>query len=278
MLAQKKVYLNICSLFLFVLIIAGGLAVPHISDAETKGDETLTATGKVVETMNAAGYTYMLVENSLGKNWVAIPETTVEAGQTVTYIQGMTMNNFHSKTLDRTFEKVIFSEGLEGQKFHSMAGAAAKPTDQVEKKGGGSFADAVKQEHQETPQEAVLKDNPQGSGGAVVPKQQLEVEKADGGYTVGEIHAQAKELNGKKVLVRGKIVKINMNIMGKNWVHIQDGTGSPMKNNHDLVLTTKELPKEGGVAVFEGVVAAEKDFGAGYFYEVIVEDAVETGK
>ena len=64
--------------------------------------------------------------------------------------------------------------------------------------------------------------------------------------------------------------------MGKNWIHIQDGTGDPQKNTHDLVVTTDGMAEKGEVVTIEGVVAANKDFGSGYKYEVIIEDAKVT--
>ena len=71
--------------------------------------------GTIVETMNASGYTYMLVDSGDKKTWVAIPATTVEKGAEIKYYQGMVMENFTSKTLDRTFDAVVFSSGLAGE-------------------------------------------------------------------------------------------------------------------------------------------------------------------
>lgn len=68
--------------------------------------------GKVVETMNAGGYTYVLLENNGKKTWVAAPQTAVKAGQQVTCQPGAEMRNFRSKTLNRTFESIIFSTGI----------------------------------------------------------------------------------------------------------------------------------------------------------------------
>ena len=61
--------------------------------------------------------------------------------------------------------------------------------------------------------------------------------------------------------------------MGKNWHHIQDGTGDPTNNTHDLVVTSSAIVEKGTIISFEGVLAADKDFGAGYRYDVIIEDA-----
>ena len=114
-----------------------------------------------------------------------------------------------------------------------------------------------------------------GSMGAIAPFSETEVEKAEGetGFTVAEIFEQAEELNGKKVRVRGQVVKFNANIMGRNWLHLQDGSGDPMQNTHDLVVTTTDQLSSPKVITIEGVVAADKDFGAGYNYAVIIEDS-----
>jgi hypothetical protein len=119
--------------------------------------------------------------------------------------------------------------------------------------------------------------NPQTPGGhAKVPFSKVKVEKstAPNGYTVAELFAKGASLNNQKVTVRGQVVKVNPNIMGKNWIHIQDGTGDPAKNTHDLVVTSADIAKIGDIISIEGTLAADKDFGFGYKYDVIVENAV----
>ena len=223
-----------------------------------------TAAGTVIETMNASGYTYMLVESGAEKNWVAIPTTTVEKGTTVNYYQGMVMKDFTSKTLNRTFDAVIFSSGLAGQK----AEAALQPA------AGDSFSAAVKAEKSAVSPASAMETSA-GSAGAVAPLEEISIEKATAanGYTVEEIFGKAKELGGKKVQVHGKVVKFSPMIMGKNWIHLQDGTGDPIQNSHDLVVTTGETVEVNTLITIEGILAAEKDFGAGYKYAAIVEDA-----
>ena len=114
-----------------------------------------------------------------------------------------------------------------------------------------------------------------GSLGAIAPLEDISIEKspAANGYTIEQIFTDAKELAGKKVQVHGKVVKFNPMIMGKNWIHLQDGTGNPMQNSHDLVVTSSETAEVGSIITVEGVLAANKDFGAGYKYTAIVEDA-----
>ena len=233
--------------------------------------------GTVVETMNAAGYTYLQVESAAGKTWVAIPESTVTKGQQVTCLPGMVMENFQSKTLGRTFPTIVFSPGLQPEPAQAAAG---KEQGTGGDKAAGGFSAALQAE--QTNQAAAgaaggaeLKGESSGSLGAIVPSADVNVHKATGANSrsVGECFDQAKDLNGTTVRVRGKVMKVSRQIMGKNWLHLQDGTGNPMKNQHDLVVTTLEEPKEGEVVTIEGVLAADRDFGAGYKYAVIVEDA-----
>jgi hypothetical protein len=69
------------------------------------------------------------------------------------------------------------------------------------------------------------------------------------------------------------VVKYNPSIMGKNWAHLRDGSGSAKDNTNDVLVTTKEQVKLGDVVTVKGVVRTDKDFGAGYTYKVLIEDA-----
>lgn len=242
------------------------VAMPGLSAPSTEQ----VSSGTIKETMDASGYTYMLV-TSAGKDiWVAIPETQVEAGTTVNYYQGMEMKDFNSKTLNRTFDSIIFSSGI-------AAGPEPKATPAASSESADSFASAVKAERS-APAPAAINDTQAsaGSAGAIVPLAEISVEKAtaENAYTVSELFSGAGELKGKKVQVRGKVMKVSPAIMGKNWIHLQDGTGDPMKNTHDLVVTTNENVELDSTVTFEGVITADKDFGAGYKYDAIVEEAV----
>jgi hypothetical protein len=97
------------------------------------------------------------------------------------------------------------------------------------------------------------------------------VPRAPGGITIAELYAGKNSHAGKTVKICGKVVKFSGGIMNKNWVHIQDGTKEA--GNYDLTVTTQDSVKVGDVVIFEGVAAVNKDIGAGYFYEVLVEDA-----
>ena len=103
----------------------------------------------------------------------------------------------------------------------------------------------------------------------------IKVEKAKGAdaYNVSETYEKAGNLDKKTVSVHGKVVKVSKGIMGKNWVHLQDGSGDSGKGTNNLVVTTQDDPKVGDVVTAKGTLYKDKDFGAGYLYKVIVEEA-----
>ena len=210
--------------------------------ADTKPEEPPgPLSGKVVQTMDSGGYTYLLIESRGERRWVAINAAPVKVGDQVTVKPGATMVNFTSKALNRTFDRIVFSDGIE------------------EKTGGAKPA---------TPKIT------SGSAGAAVPFSKISVEKAAGpnAYRIATLYANQK-LDGKKITVRGKVVKVSSGIMDRNWIHLQDGTGSPQKKNHNLVVTSKDLPDVGDIVTITGTLIRNKDFGSGYKYDVIVEKA-----
>jgi len=116
-----------------------------------------------------------------------------------------------------------------------------------------------------------------GGKGAKAPASSdpIKVEKAKGAdaYTVSETYEKSGTLDKKTVVVRGKVVKVSRGIMGKNWVHLRDGSGDAGKGTNNLVATTQDAPKVGDVVTAKGILYKDKDFGAGYKYKVIVEEA-----
>ena len=89
--------------------------------------------------------------------------------------------------------------------------------------------------------------------------------------TVVQLYSDSKSLKGKTVNVRGKVVKFNSGIMGKNFLHLQDGTGS--EGTNDLTVTTQETVRVGDQVIVTGTVNTDKNFGAGYSYSLILEEA-----
>lgn len=243
------------------------IAMPGVSAPSNEQ----VVSGVVKQTMDASGYTYMLVQSNGKDVWVAIPETPVKKGAEVQYYEGMEMKDFNSKTLNRTFSSIIFSSGIAVDKAEQHPEVAQKA------EGNDSFASAVKAERSSaTPAPINDTQASAGSSGAIVPLAEISVEKvtSPNGYNVADLFAKAKELTGKKVQIRGKVMKVSSAIMGRNWVHLQDGTGNPMENTHDLVVTTNENVELNSIVIFEGVITANKDFGAGYKYDAIIEKAI----
>ena len=201
--------------------------------------------GTVVETMDSGGYTYVEVDTGTQKIWAATPQFAVKVGDNVTVpAAAMPMRDYYSKTLDRTFDVVYFAPAI------TPAGASAP--------------------------QAQSGQVPSGHPGGPVPAASAQVDlsgipKAEGGSTVGELLADPAGFSGKEVAVRGKVVKFNAGIMGKNWIHVQDGTGGPEAN--DLTVTTAAVASVGDTVLVRGVAATDRDFGYGYKYAFIIEDA-----
>jgi hypothetical protein len=228
--------------------------------------------GTVAETFDSGGYTYIQLDTGSEKIWAAIGQTKVAAGDKIDLLNGPVMRDFHSKSLDRTFPEIIFSSGIAGANADSHAGAAPSFSQAVQGEGGGAMSPGA------MPPAAMGMGAEEASGGsikAITPLQEIKVEKAEGenGYQVGELFTSAADLAGKKVKIRGKVVKVSPGIMGRTFIHLQDGTGNPMNNTHDLVVTSADVPELNSIVVVEGELAKDKDFGAGYFYNVIVEGA-----
>lgn len=234
------------------------LAEAHGSVAASAPAAAPALTGTVLETMNSGGYTYMKLKTAEGEAWAAVNESKVAVGDTVTIASPMTMDGFESQTLNRKFDHIVF--GMLAQPAGPVAGAEAA---KAEVAGTGGAAPAsIAAQHASV-----------GSGPEVTEK--ISVEKAAGadGRTIAEVYAQRAALKGKAVAVRGKVVKYNGGIMGKNWIHLRDGSGTAEGKNNDLTVTTTETVAKGDVVTVKGTLAVDRDFGAGYTYTVVVEDA-----
>jgi len=199
--------------------------------------------GQVLETMDVESYTYLRLKTKDGETWAAVNKTPVKKGAEVTIENVMVMNNFESKSLKRTFPTILF--GTLGGTGGSAPGV------------GNDMAKAH-------------------SGLAkTIDAGDIHVPKASGpnARTVAEVMTKGAELKGQTVLVRGKVVKYNPEIMGKNWVHLRDGSGSPSNNTNDVLVTTMNQAKVGDVVTAKGIVRTDQDFGAGYSYKVLIEEA-----
>lgn len=110
----------------------------------------------------------------------------------------------------------------------------------------------------------------QSTGSKVVTEKiNVKVEPCKDCIKISDLLENRKNYSGKTVKVTGQVTKFNPQIMGKNWVHIQDG--SEFKGGFDLTITTDKEVSVGQTITFEGKIAIDKDFGYGYFYSVLME-------
>jgi major membrane immunogen (membrane-anchored lipoprotein) len=203
-------------------------------------------TGKVIETMNAGGYTYLNVQTAQGNVWAAVREFKAKKGDIVAVNAEMTMDNFESKTLNRKFDHIVFGS------LASSAPVAAPKAQEASMLSGGASPMGSPSQHMTTP----------NAGDVKVPKAE-----GTNGKTIAELWAGKDSLKGKTIVVRGKVVKSLSGIMGKNWIHLRDGS-----SEKDITVTTDASANVGEVIVVTGTLTVDKDFGAGYMYPVIIED------
>jgi hypothetical protein len=208
-----------------------------------------SVTGTVLETMDAGAYTYVRMKTKDGEIWAAVNQTALKPGAEIAIENAMWMENFESKTLNRKFETILF--GTLGGAAASADVAAMPPGHPPTASGAGASADASD----------MLGD--------------IKVDKATGkdGRTVAEIWAERARLSGVEVVVRAKVVKFNAQIMGRNWIHLRDGSGTAEKGDNDLTVTTTDVVAKGDVVSVRGKVAVDRDFTAGYAYPVLIEEA-----
>lgn len=195
----------------------------------------------VKEVLQASAYTYLNVEEGGSTYWMAVTKIMANPGDTYIYTKGMEMKNFESKDLERTFESVWFVGDLRAKSESATPGGDMPPSHPTGKK------------------------DPE--------KKEIAVTPAEDGISISDLYANAKKYNGKEVTVKGEVVKVNTNIMKMNWVHIQDGTNHD--GDFDLTITTDELVFVGDVVTFKGKIALDKDFGSGYSYKLIMEEAFQ---
>ena len=192
-------------------------------------------TGEVVESRDVQGYTYLRIKTASGETWAAVPTSVVKVGSQVGIANPVTMQNFESKTLNKRFDKIVF-----GQIVDPLAKPAAP----------ASAAPA---------------------SASAIPK----VTKAVGpaARPGAEVVTGKAGLKDKTVLVHGQVVKASTGILGKNWLHLRDGSGSAAAGTHDVLVTTLDNAAVGDIVNARGKVRTDVDLGSGYAYAVLIEDA-----
>jgi len=219
-----------------LLVSAALVATAWSKESPTAAPMTGTVlNGTVLEVKDVDSYTYVRLKTKEGETWAAVGKSALKKGASVSIENTIVMTNFESKTLKKTFPSIVFG----------TLAVSAKET--------ASAHAGVSKVQDSTP---------------------IKVTKATGANarTIAEIVAQGKDLKDKPVELHAQVVKFSPAIMGKNWIHLRDGTGSAADGSNDILVTSSGNTKVGDVITVTGVVRVDKDFGAGYAYKVLIED------
>jgi hypothetical protein len=228
---------------------------PSMSAAAAGSSASDAVRGRLQEKIDVNEYTYLRIATPSGDEWAAVPKTAVAVGDTVAVVGAMWMENFKSDTLGRTWPRIAFGT-LQGE----AAQGAKSPGAAMSGKAGPPGA---------TP--ALPPGHPPRTASADVGE--IKLAKASGaqGRTIADIYAQRAQLKERSVAVRGKVVKATNGVLGKNWLHLRDGSGQDA--TADLAVASEQTAAVGATVMVTGTVRLDRDLGSGYHYDVIVEDA-----
>ncbi|MCK5378391.1 MAG: hypothetical protein KAJ78_03260 [Acidobacteria bacterium] len=238
------------------------LAPPQNDGSTAPAPAAQTISGEVMETMDAGGYTYILVDTGAEQIWAASNQFEVAVGDRMTVPIESPMADFRSETLDRSFDLIYFASRIvpEGT---ALGGGLGSPH-------GGAMGEGMVSDHAPAMGGHTTAADAGVDAGAI--------ETPEGGLTIASIWADREALAGQTVVVSGKVVKYNGGIMGTNWLHIQDGSGSAADGTNDLTITSATAVAVGDIVTVTGAVTLNKDFGSGYRYATIILDAEVTTK
>lgn len=208
-------------------------------------------TGTVREKVPVEPYVYARLETAQGEVWTAVLEAPLTIGSPITVYNVLLMEQFASETHKRTFAQIYFGSLL------PVAGKASDAPDAL----GGAAPTA----------------SPDPSTGAP-PAEDAKVGPIDrarsrDARTIGQLWTERSHLAGATVSIRGVVVKYNPGVMGKKWIHLQDGTGDAARGTHDVAVTMPDPAAVGDTVTITGTVRTNRDLGAGYMVALIVEEA-----
>ena len=194
----------------------------------------------VNEILQASRYVYLNVSEGSSKFWIAARKQEIEKGGTYFYRGGLLKTDFESKEYNKVFDTIYLVSNLVTQD-HSK------------------HVDGLNTGVQKSGPVVQKEDIPTHTDKVVAHK---------GSIKISELVKDPKKYEGSTIQLSGTCVKVNPNIMDRNWLHIQDGS----KDDYDLVVTSNTFVPEGSDITIRGLVVLNKDFGAGYMYELIVEN------
>ncbi|GAB4421098.1 MAG: hypothetical protein OHK0039_35480 [Bacteroidia bacterium] len=189
----------------------------------------------VQEVLPTERYVYLLVDESGRNYWIATRKQAAAPGQVFYYRDGLRKTHFESKEYGRVFDEIYLVSQL------------------VSEAHGGGSAPVV------PPLAATPVHTPEVPGTDGVPR-----------LRIAALVADPQRYADQVVEVHGECVKLNAGIMGRNWIHLQDGS----QDGYDLVITAATPVRVGTHATLRARVSLNRDFGAGYAYALILEDGV----
>ena len=216
--------------------------------------ESAALSGRVLEVIDVAEYSYLRLATAQGEVWAAVSKAAIAVGSEVAVENPTRMENFQSTTLKRSFDVIYFG---------NLAQA------------GGRGADALPPGHPSIEGE---ESSPHAHGGLATDREdavaEVKVTRAAGGnaHRIVELFDEAQKLEGQLVRVRGQVVKVTPGVMGKTYLRLRDGSAT-RPEQRELVVTTAAEPRVGDVSTFEGTLRTQVDVGIGYSYPVLLSDA-----
>lgn len=233
---MKKLIIWSAASLVALLVLVQCKKTEPVKAVEAVKENTNSHKITVKEVLNANAYTYLLATEGEKEYWIAIPKTDVKVGKKYSYEGGMEMKKFESKDLKRTFDSVLFVEGLIDPEAPAVTETVVNPKD-------------------------ILPDTELTKG----------ITLAKGAISLHDLFSGRDKLEGKTVILTGKVIKFMPDIMSKNWIHLQDGTS--YNGFNDITITTLAKVKVDEIVTLKGMVVLNKDLGSGYKYDILIEDA-----
>ena len=221
----------------------------------------------VAEVLQATEYTYLHGKENNNDVWLAVPSMQAKAGDTYYFKGGLQMTKFESKELKRTFESILLLEKINTEPKESAIAATNNVTTSAPVADNSYSATPGNTTGTPATSEQYTRTAP------VIEKKAIKVEPAKGGITIAQLFSKKSSYAGKTVKIKGQVTKFTPMVMGKNWIHIQDGTDNNGK--FDLTVTSDAEAKVGDMVTLEGKIALDKDLGYGYFFDVLMEEAAK---
>ena len=216
--------------------------ITRVIDKNAKNSEVDYEMHEVVikELLPTPKYIYARVKEGEQLYWIATQKQDLEIGTPYLYNESLLKTQFESKEFDRVFDTIFLvttlvpkDHGIIEGTFHGSQNSTKKIT--------------------------VIKD--------AIAKQDSAA-KFMGVVRISDLVIDPGKYEGNEVVISGECIKINANILDRNWLHMKDGS----KDDYDLVITSEEqVPKDTKISV-RGIVRVNADFGSGYSYPILIEN------